>query len=82
LPRSICVPSPKLDELSEAARRLQLAATAVTHAARPSRWWESEGYIIVEKRGIGKTALLLELSRGIRKLREERGQATQRRPVR
>lgn len=50
VPRTLALERPKLSDLCEAAERLGLNYKEVKDAKHPSRWWESMGYLILEKK--------------------------------
>jgi len=66
--KSACVQSPRIEELTEAARRLSIDAEVLHHKARPGGWWEKTGYITLPKKA-SKSELLRSLSAEIRKIR-------------
>ena len=68
LPKGQTVQSPRLDELSEAAKALSVEHEAVPAKARPRTWWERGGYLIVDKPA-RKPELLRSLASEIRKRR-------------
>ena len=68
LSKGLSVQIPRLDELSEAARRLSLQAEVVHGKSRPNAWWEKGGYLILPKKN-PKTDLARSLANEIRKIR-------------
>jgi len=50
VPKDMAVPSPSLEEICLALRRLGLKYEPVESAAHPSRHWEKTGYVFVEKK--------------------------------
>jgi signal recognition particle subunit SRP19 len=66
--KALAIAAPRLDEIDEAAKRLQLEAELVQVKSRPNSWWEKEGYAILGKKGT-KTSLLRSLAGEIRKTR-------------
>jgi len=72
LPSKLCIPEPGLEELVEACREKGLKIRAVKEARYPRVWWKEAAYVAVEKEG-RKTALLLDISKGLRRIRSMRG---------
>ncbi|MBS7641914.1 MAG: signal recognition particle subunit SRP19/SEC65 family protein [Candidatus Bathyarchaeia archaeon] len=68
LPRDIAVDNPKLEELIEAAKKLNLNPEAYPNKAYPRSWWDETGYIIVDKKW-PKQELLKKLAEEIAKIR-------------
>ncbi len=67
--RSLCVNSPRLQEMETAARTLELGFEIIKGSSRPNSWWDRPGSIVVEKSGMSKRALLSDIAREIRNLR-------------
>jgi signal recognition particle subunit SRP19 len=65
VPKSIALEMPKLHEIEEAARNLNLNPISVKEAAHPSAWWEKTGYVIVDKKGESKISILRKISSNI-----------------
>jgi signal recognition particle subunit SRP19 len=65
IPKSIALEMPKLHEIEEAARDLNLNPVSVKGAAHPSAWWEKTGYVIVDKKGEGKISILRKIALNI-----------------
>ena len=63
------VSSPKLTEISRAARKLNLNPKTEDDKSYPRFWWEGSGRIIVERENISKKNLLLKISKTIKSLR-------------
>ncbi|MDP1552546.1 MAG: signal recognition particle subunit SRP19/SEC65 family protein [Methanobacteriaceae archaeon] len=59
------VKSPKLSEISRAARKLDLKPDTENNKSYPGMWWESSGRIIVERKEMSKKDLLLKISNTI-----------------
>jgi signal recognition particle subunit SRP19 len=71
LAKSQSVQSPRLEELSEAAKTLSIEHEIVAGKARPASWWEKSGYLIVTKT-TPKSEPLRSLANEVRKLRSSR----------
>jgi len=67
--RDLCINSPKLQEISTAAERLNLRFEVIRGSSRPSSWWDKTGHLIVEKSGTSKRGILLSLVKEIRRAR-------------
>ena len=62
------VQAPRLDEMNEAAKRLNLSAETHPGKSRPRSWWERHGYLVVTKKET-KTGVLRNVATEIRKIR-------------
>lgn len=62
------VPSPKLREISNAAKKLNLSPEVENNKAYPRSWWEYSGRVFVDK-NISKRELLLKISNMIKGMR-------------
>jgi len=71
LPKSAALQSPRLEEISGAAKRLSLEPELVPGKSRPSTWWEKGGYLIFPKNEYRMT-LLRSLASEVRKARAAR----------
>jgi len=71
LTKGSALQAPRLEELSEAAKRLSIEHEVVTGKSRPSTWWEKGGYMIVPKAD-ARAAVLRSLAGEIRKQRVTR----------
>jgi signal recognition particle subunit SRP19 len=60
------VSSPRLSEISRAARKLDLKPENESDKSYPGLWWESTGRIVVERDEISKKDLLLKISNMIK----------------
>ncbi len=60
------VSSPRLGEISRAARKLNLNPDTENDKSYPGLWWESTGRIVVEREEISKKDLLLKISNMIK----------------
>jgi signal recognition particle subunit SRP19 len=67
------VQTPRLDEISEAAKKLNLGAETSPGKSRPRTWWEKNGYLIVAKKP--KSEVLRNLATEIRRIRAARTSA-------
>jgi len=65
MPKAQAVDSPKITEIAEAAGKLGLEPEAKQDASRPSCWWEKTGYVIVNKKGKTKSAILRVVAKQI-----------------
>jgi len=70
IPKSIALEAPKLHEIEEAAKELNLNPISVKEAARPSNWWEKTGYVIVNRDEKSKISILKEIALRISKKRK------------
>ena len=67
LTKGASLQAPRLEEISEAAKRLSLEPELVPAKSRPSTWWEKGGYLIFpknEKRTVLLRSLALEVRKG------------------
>ena len=58
IPRSLAVPSPKIDEIFRAARDLNLEP-AIEEKAHPAWWWEEVSRVSVKKVGPKRKILVM-----------------------
>jgi len=65
------VQTPRLDEMTEAAKRLNLNAETNPGKSRPRSWWEKNGYLIVAKKK-SKSEVLRNVATEIRRIRAAR----------
>ena len=70
VPKSLAVPSPKIEELYEVARRLGLKPDLSNGAGYPKMPWSKSGMILVEKHG-SKEQVIQKLAKQLPKLRSE-----------
>jgi signal recognition particle subunit SRP19 len=68
LAKASAVQAPRLDEISDALKRLSLEPEPAPAKALPSSWWEKGGYAVVPKEG-SKTTILRSLGSEIKKAR-------------
>lgn len=73
LPSKLCIPEPDLKELVEACRERGLGIVSVKEARYPRVWWKKAAYVAVEKDGGKKASILMEVSKGLRRIRSMRG---------
>jgi len=71
IPKGSAVQTPRLDEISEAAKRLSLDAETSPGKSRPRTWWEKNGYLIVAKKKT-KSEMLRNVATEIRRIRAAR----------
>lgn len=68
--KNSAVSDPKLTEIVQAARKLNLNPKTEDDKYYPRFWWESSGRIIVERKdGISKNKILNEISETIKSLK-------------
>ncbi len=48
IPRQLAIPSPKLQEMENAARELRLSPEKAVEKSYPKTWWEKSGHMRVE----------------------------------
>lgn len=70
VPRSVAVPSPRIEEIVEAARELGLNPE-VEESAYPRLWWQERRRVVVDKAG-SKLETLKMLAAKVAELRERR----------
>ncbi|MCS7373373.1 MAG: signal recognition particle subunit SRP19/SEC65 family protein [archaeon GB-1867-097] len=68
VPRGIAVEDPKLEEISEALKKLKLKFIVEEEKAYPRMWWREKGRIIVEKMN-SKSKMLKEIAKIIKNIR-------------
>jgi signal recognition particle subunit SRP19 len=73
IPKSACVQAPRIEELTEAARRLSTDVEVSHHKSRPKAWWEKTGYLTIPKK-TSKSKLLRSLSAEVRKMRASKSE--------
>jgi signal recognition particle subunit SRP19 len=68
--KGLAIQTPRLEEMSEAAKRLSSGAEAefVPGKSRPNLWWEKSGYAILAKKG-SRISFTRELASEIKKIR-------------
>jgi signal recognition particle subunit SRP19 len=66
--KTAAIPTPRLEEISDAAKRLSFETEIIPGKARPKSWWERGGYAIITKKG-AKADLLRALAGEIKKAR-------------
>ncbi|MEA3324278.1 MAG: signal recognition particle subunit SRP19/SEC65 family protein [Euryarchaeota archaeon] len=67
--RRSAVKSPRLDEIAEAARLLNLDCTVEVKKAHPAAGWEKQGRALVKKAGASKSSILYEVGSKMKELR-------------
>jgi signal recognition particle subunit SRP19 len=67
--RRSAVKSPRLDEIAEAARLLNLDCTVEDTKAHPAAWWEKQGRVLVKKTDAPKSSILYEVCSKMKELR-------------
>lgn len=72
LPNKMCIPRPKVEELTEACREAGLKIFKIKEASYPRLWWRKDGYIAVEK-SYPKQEILRRISSLLRVIRSRRG---------
>ena len=68
IPKENSVPSPKLREISNAAKKLQLNPEIENNKSYSRSWWESSGRVIVDK-SMTKRETLIKISNMIKGIR-------------
>jgi signal recognition particle subunit SRP19 len=71
LTKGQAVQAPKLEELTEAAKRLSIDVEVAAGKSRPPTWWERGGYLILPKKD-AKRNLLGTLAVEIRRIRSSK----------
>lgn len=71
IPKGAAVEAPRIEEVAEAARRLNLNPEVVHEASLPHTWWVKTGYVVVDRAGGGRTSLLKALAAQISSMRKE-----------
>jgi len=69
LPKSLCIPDPKMNEIASAASTLQLNPEHVPDRARPRTWWTKTGLVVADKK-TGRIDTLKEISKEISRSRQ------------
>ena len=67
--RRSAVKSPRLDEIAEAARVLNLDSTIEEKKAHPAAWWEKQGRVLVKKTHVPKSSILREIGSRLKEMR-------------
>jgi len=62
------VQTPRLDEMNEAAKRLNLDVETHPGKSRPRSWWEKHGYLVIDKKKT-KNEVLRNVATEIRRIR-------------
>ncbi|MGC8997789.1 MAG: signal recognition particle subunit SRP19/SEC65 family protein [Candidatus Bathyarchaeia archaeon] len=68
VPKVLCVPSPKITELKEAAEKLGFECEVVVDASYPKTPWIKTGMLLVTKRE-AKNQLLKKIAKKLQKIR-------------
>jgi signal recognition particle subunit SRP19 len=71
IPKKQAVSSPKLREITQAAKKLRLNPSVEKYKSYPSSWWEGSGRIIIDKK-ISKREVLIKLSNLINGSRKDK----------
>ncbi len=61
--------SPRLEEIAEAARMLNLDCAVEEKKAHPAAWWEKQGRVLVKKTGSPKSSILHDVCSKMKELR-------------
>ncbi|MGC9516371.1 MAG: signal recognition particle protein Srp19 [Methanomicrobiales archaeon] len=69
--KKYAVPSPKLNEISNAAKKLKLNPVVEKSKSYPSLWWESSGRVLVDKE-LSKREILKKLGNFIKSSRSKK----------
>lgn len=70
VPKNMAVPNPKIEEISEAARKVGLKNEVVANAGYPKTPWQKGGTIMVEKKS-PKEQIIKKLAKQLVKARSE-----------
>jgi len=70
IPKNKAVSSPKLREVTKAAKKLGLDPKVEKYKSYPISWWEYSGRVVVDKR-MGKREVLFKISNLIRGSRKK-----------
>jgi signal recognition particle subunit SRP19 len=73
VPKSLAVPSPKIDEVAEAVRKLGLEHEVRPEMGYPKTPWLKTGMLLVEKRG-SKEQIINRIAKQLLKARNEQKQ--------
>jgi len=68
VPKSLAIPSPKLEEIRKAVEQMGLQPEVVSDAGYPSASWKKDGLIAVSKRG-SKTKTIQRVAKGLLNIR-------------
>jgi len=71
IPKKQAVNSPKLREITQAAKKLRLNPSVEKYKSYPSSWWEGSGRIIID-RNMSKQEVLIKLSNLINGSRKDK----------
>ena len=72
VPKRFAIPSPKIEEIVEAAKTLNLNPKTNPEARYPREWWQKSGYVVLDKLKT-KNETLLTLAKKMVELRKKRG---------
>ena len=67
--RRSAVKSPRLDEIAEAAKMLNLNCTIEDTKAHPAAWWAQQGWVLVKKTDASKSSILREVCSKMKEMR-------------
>lgn len=71
IPKKFALSSPKIEEIVEAAKALNLNPKINIDARYPREWWQKSGYVILDKLKT-KNEILLTLAKKIFELRKQK----------
>ncbi len=71
IPKKQAVSSPKLREITQAAKKLRLNPSVEKYKSYPPSWWEGSGRIIID-RNMSKQEVLIKLSNLINGSRKDK----------
>ncbi|EKQ50634.1 MAG: signal recognition particle 19 kDa protein [Methanobacterium sp. Maddingley MBC34] len=71
IPKKQSVNSPKIREITQAAKKLRLNPSVEKYKSYPSSWWEGSGRIIVDNK-MSKREVLIKLSNLINGSRKDK----------
>ncbi len=72
VPKRFAIPSPKIEEIVEAAKTLNLNPKTNPEARYPREWWQKSGYVVLDKLKT-KNETLLTLAKKMVELRKKGG---------
>ncbi len=71
IPRRFSIPTPTVDEISEACRELNLNPVSYPEKRYPSLWWEKTGYVEVD-RAKPRSRTLIKVAEIIKERRDKK----------
>jgi signal recognition particle subunit SRP19 len=71
IPKKQAVSSPKIREITQAAKKLRLNPSVEKYKSYPASWWEGSGRIIIDKK-MSKKEVLIKISNMINGSRKDK----------